>query len=79
MTSSSPGGVRHGGHQFSGFHGGHLGGGRRDPGRREENHFQVVGSGFRCGKESEGKVELVTVAGDITATSTQPQWIETLH
>lgn len=49
MTSSSPGGVRHGGHQFSGFHGGHLGGGRRDPGRREENHFQVVGSGFRCG------------------------------
>ena len=54
MTSTTPkslepGGVRHGGHQFSGFHGGHLGGGRRDPGRREEDHLQVVGSGFGCG------------------------------
>ena len=40
-----PGGVRHGGHQLSRIHGGHLGGGWRDPGGREEDHFQAAGSG----------------------------------
>lgn len=40
---------------------------------------QASGVAWEGCKESEGKVELVTVAGDITATSTQPQWIETLH
>ena len=41
---------------------------------------QASGVAWEGCKELEGKVELVTVAGDITATSfIQPQWIETLH